>query len=115
MVTISRSHLPAADDDIARVLRDYFSFDLFPFWESEGDLVRVRLEPPPTIENYVDPNLLDGLRWWGPDTTVHDIPTAGRADGRTSLWMNDAWTLYRWSSWLAEQHERPTRLVVLHI
>ncbi|MCU1485587.1 MAG: hypothetical protein JWN67_2333 [Actinomycetia bacterium] len=115
MVAIPRSALPASDDDVAAALRAYFSFDLFPYWERDGDFVQVRLEPPPAIENYVDPDLMEGLHWWGPDTTVQDIPSAGRGDGPASLWMNDAWTLYRWSSWLEKQRDRPARLVVLHI
>jgi len=65
-----------------------------------------------------DPEILNGLNWWSPDLTVADVPFAVRRDGGLQLALNDCWSLYAWSQWLAgraEQHARPSELVLLHV
>jgi len=78
----------------------------------------IDLNWPSTLDYYVDPDVRQGLEWWRAGTTVSDIPFQLSDTARGQLALNDAWTLYAWSKWLAERRRSGTaihQVVVLHI
>src|SRR5688572_5848703 len=63
----------------------------------------ISLVRPDDAEFYIDPRLDEGLRWWGPNTRVSDIPLAVRRTSGFQLSLADSWSLLSWSEWLARR------------
>ncbi len=74
---------------------------------------RVSLGIPPTADFYIDPQLDQGLTWWG--CSVTDIPFAHRTIEGVFVSLSDAWTLLSVSRWLADQGSSPAHLTIIHL
>ena len=114
MLVVPRNCLP--DDDRLRqsVLRKLFPHQVAScaLW---NDGWNISLQWPNRPEEYIDPRLQEGLRWWSPELLVEQIPTAFRKEGNWDLSLSDAWALYSWSRWLATRGAPPERVVLLHV
>ncbi len=80
----------------------------------------IELEAPDYPGFYVDPEIEDGMRWWGggDPLPLNLAPLAVRQDEGFLLAMNDNWTLFSWSCWLKDRlaaGQRPARLNVIHL
>ncbi|MBW4598525.1 MAG: hypothetical protein KME29_02670 [Calothrix sp. FI2-JRJ7] len=114
MTVIPRHLLPDEQQARAKRLHHYFpnqivesvltdkGWSITPRWAKE-------------IDFYVDPQLTEGLHWWSQDLGVEDIPFAVKQKQQWQLSLNDSWTLFSWSKWLAAQNELPNEVVLLHI
>jgi hypothetical protein len=71
---------------------------------------------PAGNDRHIDPNLDQGLTWWGGNTSRQAMALATRREGRLLRCLYDTWTLQSWSEWLARQRpgqiHRPT---ILHV
>lgn len=117
MIVIPRQYLP--DDEQARYerLRSYFTEHMASSASvDEGWLIT--LNGPNSADYYVDPRLMEGLSWWSQDLSVEGIPAAVRTENRLQLSLNDSWTLFSWSRWLAQcssEGSLPSEIVLLHV
>jgi len=117
MIVIPRHLLP--DDDRARAerLHSYFTEQIVSsFLTDEG--WSITLNWPTTADYYVDPHLMEGLRWWSQNLSIGDIHLAVRPESGWQLSLNDSWTLFSWSCWLAKCAAKgvlPNEVVLLHV
>lgn len=112
-ISIPVQRLPADPGHRDQILTHYFA-DRVPYStpDDNGDW-KVTVSAAPTAEFYIDPQLDEGLRWWG--CTVADIPFAYRRTRGAFLSLSDAWTLLSMSQWLASQTEPPPHITVIHV
>ncbi|MDQ3802345.1 MAG: hypothetical protein M3416_00595 [Acidobacteriota bacterium] len=81
----------------------------------------VTLARPATADCYVDPRLAEGLRWWSETyrpTDVAEIPFAHHQASGFHISLNDTWTTYSWSRWLAglpDGEALPLTTTLLHL
>lgn len=114
---VPRQLLP--DDKQARAERlcSYFPNQIVSsVLTDEGWLIT--LNWPTTADYYVDPRLMEGLHWWSQNLDVGDIPLAVRQEPKWQLSLNDSWTLFSWSHWLAAcaaNNALPSEVVLLHV
>lgn len=109
--------LPAGEADQLEILVPYFSGKQVSVVASP-ETVMAELEWPATDDFYVDPRLREGLAWWQADMPLQLLPQAVVQRPRYQLSLNDSWTLYAWSNWLARQRQDghlPQEVIVLHI
>lgn len=69
-------------------------------------------------EVYIDPHLRHGLRWWDDGLSVDRIHLGVRLHDDFQLSLDDSWTLFAWSSWLAgeaAEGRRPDAVTILHL
>ncbi|MBD0343724.1 MAG: hypothetical protein ICV55_01525 [Coleofasciculus sp. C3-bin4] len=117
MIVIPRQYLP--DDEQARYERlcSYFTEHMASSASvDEGWLIT--LNWPDTADYYIDPRLMEGLSWWSQDLSLEGIPAAVRTESRLQLSLNDSWTLFSWSRWLAQcssEGSVPSEIVLLHL
>ncbi len=95
-------------------LRDYFcDKDAIAF--DYGDMWLLDLNWSDEADRYIDPNLDEGLAWWG-SVTYRQMSTARKRHGRLLFMLNDTWTLESWSHWLRKHDgQPPASFVVLHV
>jgi hypothetical protein len=115
------AHDLLADDELTRAqeLARYFGqLTVESCWQSAGwQLVLGR----PSAPAYLDPDLAQGLAWWSDRFTsigVADIGTAVYRDAVLQIALEDSWTLYAWSNWLARApvgEARPACVTLLHL
>jgi hypothetical protein len=74
---------------------------------------RVSLGVPPTADFYIDPQLDQGLSWWG--CSVTDIPFSYQMMQGVFVSLSDAWTLLSASRWLGRQDSSPAHLTIIHL
>lgn len=84
---------------------------------SSCDQLEIELFWPEDPAYYIDENLKDGLSWWGDGLEVVSIPFARRRYQHFQLSLNDNWTLFSWSEWLAKKLKKNDvkKLIILHI
>lgn len=75
----------------------------------------VRLAVPPTADYYIDPELESGLRWWGSDIAVPEIPFAHTRIRDIGVCLSDAWTLAFWSDYFGRTGGVPPSVTVIHL
>ena len=78
----------------------------------------IDLNWPSSADYYVDPCVEQGLAWWQAGTDIAEIHSQVSYSARGQLSLNDAWTLYSWSNWLAERRisgKAINEVVILHI
>ena len=96
--------------------RDYFGVRELLFNDRPGGAVDIRVDWPADEAYYVDPRLSEGLAWWGGGTEPKSIPDQRRSCGRYGFSLLDAWTLWRWSRWLASpEGTKVDELTILHV
>ena len=111
------NQLPAREADQLDVLVPYFSGKQISV-AAGPEMVVVELEWPTTDAFYVDPRLREGLAWWRADMPLQQLPQEVVQRPRYQLSLNDSWTLYAWSNWLAQRKQSgnlPEEIIVLHI
>jgi len=117
MIVVPHQFLP--DDKQARAerLRSYFPNQIVSsVLTDEG--WSITLNWPTTADYYIDPSLREGLHWWSQNLGVGDIPFAVRQEPKWQLSLNDSWTLFSWSRWLAAcaaKNALPREVVLLHV
>jgi hypothetical protein len=117
MINLPSDRLPVDPTERRRRLECYFG-DLISTAEVTNGGWSVRLERARFAEFYVDPALDRGLTWWGPDAILGDIYRLVRRHGGFQLSLDDSWTLYDWSLWLSERHDRGVatdKVTILHV
>jgi hypothetical protein len=110
-------HLPAGAGTNHLALEHYFSGRLVDI-KTEPEGLQVHLSWPDYAAYYIDPDLKQGLAWWHREMTVRQLPFERVQRGRYQLSLNDSWTLYAWSNWLARRLSEsglPEEVVILHI
>lgn len=119
-IVVARDLLP--DEERARVaiLKKYFC-ELAASAEEVTGGWRISLGQPDGEDFYIDPGIMDGLRWWsdnyGP-VDVPGIPSAVHRRPGMQLSLNDSWTIYSWSRWLQKSVAtggRPETMTLLHL
>jgi hypothetical protein len=112
---LERKLLPAEQRDWHGFLRDYFC-DKDAIATAHGDQIQLRLEWPSGADRHVDPELQNGLRWWGGDVTLSSMWSTFSRDGKILTALYDTWTLHSWSQWLARTESKSTKnVVILHV
>jgi len=107
--------LPEKAEDLYSMLHDYFSGKQVTI--NPGSNI-IDINWPMSPEHYIDQNLKTGLEWWGTGTQVSTIPFEVKNCAGYQLSLNDNWTLYAWSKWLAGRFLRkdlPKKIVILHV
>ena len=112
-LTIPLSRLSADPHVRHGQLRDYFC-DKDAVATHVGDHWSLDLHWSDDPYRYVDPQIEQGLVWWGGGLRYQDMAGARKRRGRVLLSLNDTWTLESWSEWLAKQSLMPG-IVVLHV
>jgi len=112
---VPADRLPSDENERHAVLRTYFcDKDALPSpaqggWELE-------LAWPTGKDRHVDPALNLGLRWWGGNLDLGDMPFARRREGKILTALYDTWTLHSWSEWLERTGAHPCDgIVILHV
>jgi hypothetical protein len=116
-VIFPASQLPGNEAEQLDVLIPYFSGQQVHV-TAGPTTVAAEVEWPTSEEFYVDPRLREGLEWWQAAMPLPHLPLAVVQRPRYQLSLNDNWTLYAWSQWLARQRQAgnwPEEIVVLHI
>lgn len=111
------NQLPEHKADQLGLLVQYFSGKQVSV-TADAEAVAVELEWPTTEDFYVDPRLREGLAWWQADMPLEQLPQALKQRPRYQLSLNDSWTLYAWSQWLAGRQRAgnlPEEIIILHI
>lgn len=97
------------------VLRTYFC-DKDATATAEADAWHLALAWPGGIDRHIDPNLSQGLLWWGGGVEPATMALQSRREGRVLTALYDTWTLLSWSEWLERStHHTESPLVVLHV
>jgi len=112
-ITIPISRLPRDSLERHEKLRSYFC-DKDALATHVGNHWTLTLEWSDDPYRYVDPNLNQGLTWWGDNIRYKDIAFARKRRGRLLLSLNDTWTLESWSEWLVSNPQHP-HITVLHV
>lgn len=100
LITIPLSRLSLDPQQRHAQLRDYFC-DKDAVATQVGDQWALVLGWSDDPYRYVDPQLDEGLAWWGSNLRYQDMALARKRRGRLLLSLNDTWTLESWSEWLA--------------
>ena len=108
--------IPGQEPERSQYLRHYFC-DKRACASLNGNQWLVTTSWPDEAEMYIDPQILDGLRWWSPDLSLSQIHEAVRDEPDAfQLSLNDSWTLYAWSRWLSGRSLSETsEVVILHV
>jgi len=112
-ITIPISRLSLEPQQRHAQLRDYFC-DKDAVATQVGDQWALVLGWSDDPHRYVDPQLDEGLAWWGSHLRYQDMALARKRRGRLLLSLNDTWTLESWSEWLARNPQHP-HITVLHV
>ena len=117
MIVIPRQYLPEDEQARYECLRSYFTEHMASSaLVDEGWLIT--LNWPNTADYYIDSRLMEGLSWSSQDLSVEGIPAAVRTENRLQISLNDSWTLFSWSRWLAQcssEGSLPSEIVLLHV
>ncbi|MFB9843904.1 hypothetical protein [Mucilaginibacter ginsenosidivorans] len=116
-ITLPLRQLPVSSIDRHQLLSDYFSGMEIGI-ELRHDVVEISIDWPAIESFYIDPDLLEGLKWWQEGCKVRDIPFAVRQNPNYQLSLNDNWTLFAWSKWYAElikKKPRTDEIIILHV
>jgi hypothetical protein len=115
MLRIPLDRLPLSATARRAELRNYFC-DKDAEATQTGDGWELNLAWPDGAERHVDPNLDQGLVWWGDGITRPTMALAQRRSGRILTSMYDTWTLHSWSEWSARNHpSNRESVIILHV
>jgi hypothetical protein len=117
MIVVPRQSLPDDEQLRAERLHSYFTEQIVSSFLIDEEW-SITLDWPTTADYYVDPRLMEGLSWWSKNLSVGDIPLAVRPQNGWQLSLNDSWTLFSWSRWLARCADKsvlPNEVVLLHV
>ena len=115
MIVLPAGRLPQSRTERHATLRDYFcDKDAEATLSPRGwDLT---LAWPDGDDRHIDPNLDEGLAWWGGETERQAMALATRREGRLLRCLYDTWTLQSWSEWFVRQgSEELHHLIILHV
>jgi hypothetical protein len=116
-LVLPAGRLPTSPQEQRTFLDGYFD-DLLASVKTVPDGWEIDLNWPTRADYYVDPNLEQGLKWWRAGTEIRDIPSQVYHSDHGLIALRDSWTLYSWSKWLTERHERGLathNVVILHV
>lgn len=114
-ITLPLERLPISPSARHAMLRHYFC-DKDAFATQTPDGWDLKLFWPGGVSRHVDPELDEGLAWWGTGVERSMMAREWRRSGRVLQALYDSWTLYGWSQWLKQRVAgMPERLIVLHI
>jgi hypothetical protein len=119
-IVVGDELLSPNEQERADFLKEYFC-ELTAVSSEVTDGWSVSLTRPATSDCYVDPRLDEGLRWWSETyqpTDVPGIPFAFHQARGFRLSLNDTWTTYSWSKWLAglpAGEPLPATVTLLHL
>lgn len=116
-VNFPANQLPKHEAEQLGILVQYFSGKQVSV-TAGPEAVAVELEWPTTDDFYVDPRLRQGLAWWQAAMPLEQLPQALKQRPHYQLSLNDSWTLYAWSQWLARRQRAgnlPEEIIILHI
>lgn len=111
---IPKHLLPADDDARDELLCDYFC-ERVADSRADGNEWIIDLTTAPSVDFYPDELLTDGLAWWEAEFPIEAVPLAWRDMGGWHLSLNDAWTLFNWSTYFTRIGRIPDGLVILHV
>jgi hypothetical protein len=115
MLLIPLSRLPLSAPARQAQLRDYFCDKDAKATQTENGW-ELSLFWPEGAERHVDPNLEEGLVWWGDGVMRSTMAYARRRSGRILTSLYDTWTLHSWSEWAARAHPSDQEnIVILHV
>lgn len=115
---INTKNLPQSKENLLPFLIDYFSGKNVAIVKEGSGYVDINLSDPSSDDYYIDPQIMEGIRWWDKETTIKQIPDLFRNYSKYQLSLNDNWTLYSWSLWLEQKisdGNLPEEIVILHI
>lgn len=116
-LTLQSHQLPATGEARQQLLVQYFSGKQVETTDTDGE-VQVHLTWPEDDAFYIDPFLGEGLAWWKGGTNAQHVPHEWVKRKRYQLSLNDNWTLYAWSQWLAQRLQAgglPEEVIILHV
>lgn len=116
-ILLASNRLPVCATERREFLDHYFD-DLLASVVAVPDGWEIELNWPSTADYYVDPYLIQGLNWWLSDTAVGDIRKQVSDDYNCQISLNDSWTLFAWSQWLAARRKTENaaeNVVILHV
>lgn len=117
MLYLPIDSLPNDPKKRSGILEQYFTEHIASS-ELINDSWQIDLFFPDFSDFYIDPHLIDGLLWWEKNFLLSDIPLAFKTEKGFQLSLNDSWTLFSWSQWLADYVKKigvPSEVVILHI
>jgi hypothetical protein len=115
MLRIPLNRLPLSAIARQAQLRDYFC-DKDAQANRTNDGWELNLVWPDGAERHVDPNLEQGLVWWGDAVSRATMALARRRTGRILTSLYDTWTLHSWCEWIARnQPSAHESIVILHV
>lgn len=98
-------------------LHNYFCDQRAKSFQENGHWV-VETYWPPSHDYFVDPKIKEGLLWWDKSLDITNVHQEFRHMKGFNLSLNDSWTLYSWSNWIASfslLDQFPDEVNVLHI
>lgn len=115
MILLPTDRLPESVAERHALLRDYFcDKDAAATLSREG--WKLHLDWSGAPDRHVDPELDQGLAWWGKKIDRRDMALATRRSGRVLRSLYDTWTLHSWSEWLTRQKAgRRHSPIILHV
>jgi hypothetical protein len=108
------SLLPEDSDKRYELLHSYFCDQRGKSYK-DGDIWIVDTYWPDSPDYYVDPSILAGIAWWDRNLLLELIHKEVRQMPGWQLSLNDSWTLYSWSNWLAKKKQPPEEIAILHV
>lgn len=116
-IHIPLGRLPARAEERSEMLNRYFCELVATAEESKAGW-KISLRRPPTLDFYVDPELISGLRWWRREIQPVSVLQIAYAVARRRgyvLSMSDAWTIRSWSEWFQASPCSKQTITILHV
>lgn len=119
-IIVGNDLLSPNEQERSEFLKEYFC-ELTAVAAETSDGWSISLTRPQTTDCYVDPRINEGLRWWSETYHKMDVPSIPFAHHQAQgyqLSLNDTWTIYSWSRWMAglPVHETlPPTITLLHL
>lgn len=112
--TLPLDLLPSNERERYAVLHGYFCDQRGKSWLEDEKWI-VQTYWPNQAEYFVDDRIDEGLLWWDSTIAYEDIHKQIRVYPAYQISLNDSWTLYSWSKWLAKQNTIPDEIIILHV
>ena len=116
-LVLSTDLLPSCPKERRARLDSYFD-DVLASVTAVPEGWEIDLNWPSTADYFVDPCIEKGLAWWRPGSAISEVHMQVSYTPRGQLSLNDAWTLYSWSNWLADRRKcghAIAEVVILHV
>lgn len=109
--SVPKSRLPSDIEERYELLYSLFSNSHIQC-EQAYHSWKITLSSPSNLDFYIDSGLSTGLKWWGVDCSVEQIPYARKSTPYGKLMLQDTWTLESWME--VYNNTGISRITILH-